>query len=105
VQKLRRDMPRIIRDMEMEGYVPEAEVQGRIDAIKLAMTDAINTYLTEEVGRRMVAMNNQSDSPEEYARMSKLVTLCEIKDAMAKGDKAKAMEKMRIFKGETGAAP
>ena len=87
VQKLRRDMPRIIRDLEMEGYVPEAEVQARMDAMKMAMTEAINTYLTEEVGRRMVAMN-------------KLVQICEIKQAMAKGDKATAMKKMQAFKGE-----
>ena len=103
VQKLRRDMPRIIRDLEMEGYVPEAEAQGRIDAMKLAMTEAVSTYLAEEVARRMTAMNSQTDSPEEYARMDKLVTLCEIKDAMAKGDKAKALEKMRAFKAGNAA--
>lgn len=104
VQKLRRDMPRIIRDMEMEGYVPEAELQTRMDAMKAAMTDAINAYLTEEVGRRMTAMNSQADSPEEYDRMSKLVEICEIKATMAKGDKKKALEQMRAFKEKEAAA-
>lgn len=105
VQKLRRDIPRIIRDLEMEGHVPEAEAQARMDAMNIALHDAVKSYLTEEVARRMIDMNKQTDSAEEFGRLAQMADICAIKDAMARGDKVEAMRLMKSFKEKQGGTP
>jgi hypothetical protein len=105
VQNLRRALPRIARDLEMEGMIPGAEVDDGMQRIREDLSEAVNAYLAEEVGQRLRTLHAEIDIPDEYARLSKMLQVCDIKDAIARGDKAAAVEFMRKYKGESVTPP
>lgn len=105
VQNLRRALPRIARDLEMEGMIPGTEVDDGMQRIREDLSEAVNAYLAEEVGQRLRTLHAEIDIPDEYARLNKMLQVCDIKDAIARGDKAAAVEFMRKYKGESVTPP
>lgn len=100
VEKLRRDLPRMIRDLEAESLVPAAERLARGDSMKQTLQSAVEEYMSEEVAARLRTLNRQVDTLVEYERIKKLTQVCDIKDALARDDKDTAMELMRKFKAQ-----
>ncbi len=105
VQNLRRALPRIARDLEMEGMIPGTEVDAGMERIRESLSEAVNMYLAEEVGQRLRTLHTEIDTADEYTRLTKMLQVCDIKDAIARGDKAAAVEFMRKYKGEPAEQP
>lgn len=98
VAKLRRDLPRIIREEQFERIVPAAETHSFEESVKLRLKDIVANYLAQEVVEKLPPLNQQTDSADEYNRVRKLTMLCDIKDALANGNKERAAQLMQKFK-------
>jgi hypothetical protein len=82
VERLRIDLPAIIRDLEMEGYVGRSKFEERAEVIKVALQDVIQIYVRDQIRKEMEELNKQVDTPAEYERVSKLLQICKIKENM-----------------------
>ncbi|MBU0859310.1 MAG: hypothetical protein KJ667_05190, partial [Alphaproteobacteria bacterium] len=89
-ERLRRDLPSIIRDLEMEGYVGRSKFKERVDVIKVALQDVVQIYLRDQIRKEMDELNKQVDTPAEYERVSKLMQICKIKENMKKSGAVRA---------------
>lgn len=87
VEQMRRDLPAIIRDMEMEGYVGRGMINERVELMKESISDVFKVYMKEKMAKEMRDLNAKVDTPEEYDRVSKLKAICDYKAQLAKGQK------------------
>lgn len=89
MDKMRRDLPQIIQDMEEQGYVGRGMVNDRVELIKQAIADVFKVYVRDEMVKQMEQLNHEVDTPGEYDRVSKLLDICKVKARMANGSKRK----------------
>jgi hypothetical protein len=99
MERMRRDLPAMIRQMEMQGYVGRGMIKERVEIIKQSITDMFKIYLREEMSKQMTELNAKVDTPEEYDRVSKLVKICALKEKM-KQQEAKQLRKQEGFSGK-----
>lgn len=99
VAKMKRDLPAIIRDMEVQGYVGRGMVEERVGIMKESISDMFKVYMKEEISKQMKDLNAQVDTPEEYDRVSKLKAICDYKTKMQKSQNATA-RKQEGFSGK-----
>lgn len=97
--KMKSDLPAIIRDMEMQGYVGRGMVEERVELIKESISDMFKVYMKEQISKEMKELNAQVDTPEEYDRVSKLKAICDYKLKMQKSQK-NAARKQGGFSGK-----
>lgn len=80
VEKMRRDLPAIIRDMETQGHFPRGEIEERRETMSRALEDMFRIYMKEQLAKKMRELNAKVDTPEEYDRVGKLMEICKIKE-------------------------
>lgn len=78
-ERLRRDLPKIVRDLEAEGYVGRSKFNERADIIKEALNDVVKIYVRDQIRKEMRELNAKVDTPSEYATVSALMDLCKVK--------------------------
>jgi hypothetical protein len=97
--KMKRDLPAIIRDMEMQGYVGRGMIEERAALMKESISDMFTVYMKEQISKEMKELNAKVDTPEEYDRVSKLKAICDYKAKMQKSQK-NAERKQKGFSGK-----
>lgn len=74
-ERLRQDMPKILERLEAE-HVGSDKAQQRADQMKVSMTELVDVYFKHVMREEMGRLNNQVDSPEEYAGIGRGIRAC-----------------------------
>lgn len=75
--RLEKDLPVIAREIELSvGYVDRTRVKSQFEAIKRAVTDAIDIYFST-LSADSKERNDLIDTPQEYLRVEQAIQTCE----------------------------
>lgn len=83
VEKMRKDLPAIIREMEGNAYLPHDKIRPHFETMKTGIDDFIQVYFTELASEEMDRRNHLVDTPAEYERSGKALRDCRIQDKVA----------------------
>ncbi len=74
--RLRRDMPAIIKQMESGSYVRQTRIKSRTNDMEQGIMDAVKVYFQEAMASVMQEQISAIDTPEEYADRSARLIRC-----------------------------